>query len=391
MKPFPNKRTTNLMMMFTSRRTCAIGAGVIALSAAAFMFTGTESSAAHDQKPAKMASITVDVVAPVQSTFDRAIGATGTVTARDELIIGSDASGVRLTEVLVEVGSVVAKGQLLARADDAQLRAQLAQQDALVKQAEIELTQAKSNFERAERLKDSGVYSVETAETRKTSALAARAKLDLALAQRRELEVKIGYTRVVAPAAGVISKKSATVGVVVQPGGEMFRLIRDGQLEWLAELPNHSISRVQPGSTVRVMVDDGRAIEAKVRMLAPTIDTGTRNGLVHVALPKDAPFKAGGHARGEILIDNARALALPESAVLTRDGYAFVYVIGTDEVAHMTKIGTGARQRGLVEVTAGLDAGAQIVGTGAGFVKDGDLVRIAPANATRVAQIGERS
>jgi RND family efflux transporter MFP subunit len=392
MKPYPSKRTISLLMALTSRRGAAIGVGVIALSAASFFFTGHESAAAPEHKPAtNTASVTVNAVAPVQSTFDRTIAATGTVTPRDELIIGSDASGVRLTDVLVEVGSTVAKGQLLARADDAQLRAQLAQQDALVKQAQVELDLALANADRAERLKDSGVYSVETAQTRKTSALAARAKLDLALAQRRELEVKIGYTRVVAPAAGVISKKAATVGAVVQPGAEMFRLIRDGQLEWLAELPNHSIGRVQAGSAVRVMLDDGRAIDAKVRMLAPTIDANTRNGLVHVALPKDAPFKAGGHAKGEILIASAQALAIPESSVLTRDGYSFVYVIGGDAVARMTKIETGARQRGLVEITAGLEPHARVVGTGAGFVKDGDLVRVAPDSNPRIAHAGGRS
>ena len=377
--------------ILSSRKVLAVSATAIALSAAAWFFEGRHSSAASEPTPARTASMTVGVVSPSETRFDRAIAATGTVTPRDELIIGSDASGVRLTEVLVEIGSVVEKGQLLARADDAQLRAQLAQQDALVKQAQVELAQAQANFERAERLKDSGVYSTETAETRKTSALAAKAKLDLALAQRRELEVKIGYTRVTAPSAGVISKKSATVGAVVQPGVEMFRLIRDGQLEWLAELPNHSISRVQPGSPVRLALDDGRTIEAKVRMLAPTIDTNTRNGLVHVALPKGTPLKAGSHARGEILVDNARALAIPESSVLTRDGYPFVYVVGADEVARIAKIQTGARQRGLVEVTTGLAPDARVVGTGAGFVKDGDLVRVAPDSDTRVAQAGGRS
>ena len=390
MKSYPSKRTVRLALMLTSRRSLAIGVGVIALSAAAFMLSGHDSSAATKNNPARpAATLTVDLVAPSQMTFDRAIAATGTVSPRDELIIGSDAAGVRLTEVFVEVGSIVEKGQLLARADDAQLRAQLAQQDALVKQAQVELTQAQANFDRAEKLKDSGVYSVETAETRKTSALSAKAKLELALAQRRELEVKIGYTRVVAPASGIISKKSATVGAVVQSGAEMFRLIKDGQLEWLAELPNHSISRVRPGSSVRVILDDGQSVEARVRMLAPTIDANTRNGLVYVTLPKSAPFKSGSHARGEILIDYSRAIAIPESSVLTRDGYSFVYTVGEDQVAHAIKIETGGRQHGLVEVTAGLQPEARVVGTGAGFVKDGDLVRVSP-DATRVAKVGGR-
>jgi RND family efflux transporter MFP subunit len=370
----------------------AIAIGAIALGGTAFAISHQhERRAARDNKPAATASVTVDIVKPVATTFDRTIAATGTVAARDELVIGSDASGLRLTEVRVDVGSVVRRGQLLARADDAQLVAQIAQQHAQIKQAEVELKQAQLNLERAERLKESGFYSVEMFQTRRTSAESAAAKLDLVKAQLTELQVKLAHTRFVAPADGVIAKRSATVGAVVQPGAEMFRIIKDGEIEWLAELPSHSIARVESGALARIRFDDGRVIEARVRMIAPTMDAASRNGLVHVALPVGSPLKAGAFAKGEILIANAPALAMPESSVLTRDGYAFVYVVGADDVARMTRIETGARQRGLVEVTAGLKPDARIVGTGAGFVKDGDLVRVEPATSPRLARNGESS
>jgi hypothetical protein len=123
-------------------------------------------------------------------------------------------------------------------------------------------------------------------------------------------------------------------------------------------------------------------------MVAPTIDAGTRNGLLHVTLPAGAPVKAGGHLRGEILVNSAEGLALPESSVLTRDGYSYVYVVGTDDVARLARIETGGRQHGMVEVLAGLPAGARVVNTGAGFVKDGDLVRVASDSSQRIAQAG---
>ena len=370
------------------RRIVFVCIGAIGVGAATMALFGQESTAAQVQKK-PVASITVTATAPAEATFARQIAATGTIQARDELLIGSDATGVRLTEVLVDVGSVVQKGQLLARADDAQLQAQLAQQVAQVKQAEAEKVQADANLERAEQLKDSGVYSLETVQTRRTSALSASAKLELAQAQRRELEIKIGHTRVHAPSAGVISKRMATVGAVVQQGTELFRLIRDGQLEWRAELPNHSLAKIQEGTPARILLDDGRAIEARVRMVAPTIDAATRNGQVHVALPRGAALKAGGHARGEILIASAQALAIPESSVLTRDGYPVVYTVGGDRIARLTRIETGARQQGMVEVSSGLRPGAQVIGTGAGFVKDGDLVRIAPMTAGHATQGGK--
>jgi RND family efflux transporter MFP subunit len=185
----------------------------------------------------------------------------------------------------------------------------------------------------------------------------------------------------VAPAAGVISKKMATVGAVVQQGSELFRLIKDGELEWRAELPSHSLQRLSEGDKARIATDSGEWVETTVRVVAPTIDTATRNGQVYVSLPKNAPFKAGAHARGEILLGQSPALSVPESSVLARDGYPYVFIVGPDGIAHQTKIETGARQNGRVEVNAGISVDVRVVAAGAGFVKDGDLVRIAPTVA----------
>jgi HlyD family secretion protein len=355
----------------------ALSIGAIVLASGTAALIGRPTAAASKAAPAP--SITVSLVSPQAASFARAIAATGTVTARDELVIGSDASGVRLLEVLVDVGDSVRKGQLLARGDDSQLKTQLAQQIAAVKQAEADYALAKSNLERAERMQ--GFFSPETVQTKRTSEATAAAKLELANAQREELQVRIAHTRVVAPAAGTISRKAATIGAVVQQGTELFRLIKDGELEWRAELPSHSLVRVQQGAQVRIAVDNGRFVDGTVRMVAPTIDTTTRNGVVYVALPRDASIKAGAHARGEILMGSSQALSLPESSVLARDGYPFVFTVGTDNVAHLVRIETGVRESGRVEVSTGLQADVRVVAAGAGFVKDGDLVRIAPTVA----------
>jgi RND family efflux transporter MFP subunit len=351
----------------------AISIGAIVATAGAFALYSGKPSAA--QKPAApVASVTVGVTTPEITTFSRVVAATGTVSARDELVIGSDASGVRLFEVLVDVGSVVRKGQLLARADDSQLRAQHAQQAAMVKQAQAENEQAQANRERAERLTD--FFSVEIVQTRRTSAATAAAKVDLAIAQLAELEVKIAQTRVFAPADGIISRKSATVGAVVQPGSELFRMIRAGELEWRAELPSHSLALIQAGAVARIVLDNGDSLHSTVRLVAPTMDSATRNGQVFVSLPKNISLKAGGYARGEILIEQAESLSVAESSIVTRDGNSFVFTVSEKSIAQLTPVVPGARQRGRVEIRAGLRVQDRIVGTGAGFVKDGDLVRI---------------
>lgn len=321
-------------------------------------------------------ALTVQVTTPRQVTMARTIVASGSVAARDELLVAADAQGVRLVQVAVEVGHAVRRGQLLALGDDAQLQAQLAQQEAQIRDKRAELAQAAANLERAERIKDSGVYSAEAVQTRRTAAESAAARLDLVLAQKRELEVRIAHTRVLAPADGVIVAKSATVGTVMQPGMELFRLIRAGEIEWRAELPDHALAAIQPGTPARVRIDDTRSVEGRVRLVAPTVDARTRNGLVHVTLPAGTPLRAGGHAQGELQVGEAQVWTLPEAALLSRDGHALVYVIGDDGTASAQRITTGARRGGLVEVR-GLAPTTRVVATGAGFVKEGERVRVA--------------
>src|SRR5262245_4999777 len=133
-----------------SRRNIVIlTAALVVVGAAGVLVAPARIGTAAPKPAAPQPSITVDVVTPASTTFARNFAATGTVRARDELVIGSDASGVRLLEVLVDVGSTVQRGQLLARGDDATLQAQLAQQDAAIKQAQAELPQARSNVQRS--------------------------------------------------------------------------------------------------------------------------------------------------------------------------------------------------------------------------------------------------
>jgi RND family efflux transporter MFP subunit len=373
---------------FATRRTAIAAAIAVAFGAGVAKFSSSEAEPAP---AAPAASISVSVLNPAPARFDRAFAATGSIRARDELVVGSDNSGLRLTEVLVDVGSLVRRGELLARADDDQLKAQVAQQRAQVKQAEGQLALARANARRAVELREAGVYSDETYELRQTDAVVAEATHELAVARLRELEIMAARTRIVAPADGVVSSRTATVGAVIQPGAELFRLIKDGSLEWLAELPSQSLGQVGAGAAARVVLDDGRTLDATVRLVEPTMNSNTRNGLVHVALPHGTGAIAGSHARGRILLGSVEALAVPESSVFTRDGYAFVYAVMADGIARRAKVEVGARQGGLVEVSAGIDAQTRVIGTGAGFVKDGEVVQIVPADAQRVAQAGESS
>jgi HlyD family secretion protein len=367
----------------TERRGCWTLAPVVAAGLLAAVIGLAAPSPASPQAEARAAAaepsaatLAVEVVSPRRVNMPRSLAASGSLAARDELVVGSDAAGVRLVEVLADTGTTVRLGQLLARGDSALLQAQRLQLEAQVRQARAELAQARANLERAERVEDAGVYSVEFVQTRRTAAESAQARLELALAQQAEVDVRIAQTRVVAPADGVISRRTATVGSVTQPGAELFRLIRDHEVEWRAEVPDHAIAQLKPGMAARLRVEDGREVEGRVRLIAPTVDARTRNGLVHVSLPRDAGLKPGAHAQGEFVTGQAEILTLPEAVLLSRDGQAYVYVIGADGKAHATRVDVGSRRAGRVEVR-GLAPDARVIATGAGFVKDGEAVGIA--------------
>ena len=369
-----------------TRRTIALAVGAMLLGATALTLAARSGRDTPAAVPLAAASLTVEITTPRTMALARTVAASGSIAPRDELIVGSDANGVRLVDVRVDVGRSVKRGELLALGDDQQLQAQRAQQLAQIRQARAELGQAQANLERAERIEDSGVYSVEQLQTRRTNAEAAAAKLELAEATLRELDVRIAHTRVVAPADGVIARRSATVGAVMQPGTELFRLIRDAELEWAAELPAHALGQVEAGAPVRLRGPDGRSVEAAVRLVEPTLDARSRNGIVRVALPRGTALKSGSHVDGEIAIGRAEVMTLPESVVFHRDGHAWIYVIGDGDVAMLTRIQTGARRDGRLEVVAGVKPGALVVATGAGFVKDGERVRVATAPAGQGAR-----
>jgi RND family efflux transporter MFP subunit len=191
---------------------------------------------------------------------------------------------------------------------------------------------------------------------------------------------------VLSPDDGVISARAATVGSLTQPGQELFRLIRGGRLEWRAEVTASELGRIRPGLAVHIVPPGsaaGERIAGTVRMVAPTVDPQTRNALVYVDLPADAPARPGMFARGEFQLGTGSALTLPQSAVLLRDGFSYVYRIEPDAKVQQVKVSIGRRSGDLVEITGGLEPGARVVASGGAFLADGDSVRIVESQAKK--------
>ncbi len=346
------------------------------------------SNAADDKKAAApRPALTVTTAKPEQSRLPLSFAANGNVAAWQEAVIGSESNGLRLQEVKVNVGDVVKKGEVLAVFDSAPVEADVAQAKAAVQEAEANASAARADAKRARALQSSGALSEQQITQYMTAERTAAARVASAKATLAQQQLRLKYTKIVAPDAGVISARNATVGAVAGVGAEMFRMIRQGRLEWRAEVTAAELPRIKPGQKAVVQAAGGTQVQGRVRTVAPTVDAQSRVALVYVDLPPalsaNAPLKAGMFASGQFALGESAALTVPQQAVAVRDGFAYIFRLNADGRVSQLKVATGRRLGDRVEVTDGLPADALVVTSGAGFLNDGDLVRNVPTLAAR--------
>jgi RND family efflux transporter MFP subunit len=281
--------------------------------------------------------------------------------------------------VKVNVGDVVKRGQVLATFAPATVQADVAQIRATVAEAEATLAEASANAARARSLQATGALSESAINQYLTAERTAKARLEAQRAAAQVQQLRLSQTEVLAPDNGVISARSATVGAVLPAGQELFRMIRQGRLEWRAEVSSVVMGSLKPGVSASVTPPNGAPIKGVVRMVAPTVDPQTRNGLVYVDLPNPGTARAGMFARGDFEVGSGSGLTLPQSAVLLRDGFSYVLKVGPDSKITQVKVGVGRRVGDRIEITSGVDAATRVVAAGGGFLGDGDLVRVVDA------------
>jgi RND family efflux transporter MFP subunit len=328
-------------------------------------------------------ALTVALIPLQREDWPRTLVAQGNITAWQEAVVGGELSGFRIIEVLVNVGDRVRRGQTLARVNAEAVTTDVAQAGAAVAEARAVLAEATSNAARARDLATKGFVSPQAATQTATAEQTAIARLAAAEARLKAEEVRFAQTQVLAPDDGTISARTATVGAMTQPGQDLFRLIRGNRLEWRAEVTASDLDRLAPGMEAIVRLPNGGEVRGKARMVAPTVDPQTRNAIVYVDLPvaESSPARAGMFARGEFELGRAVALSLPQSAVVQREGFAYVFRLDAGNRVVQTKIGIGRRVGERIEVTDGLPPEAQVVASGAGFLADGDVVRVVPTPA----------
>ena len=368
----------------------AIVLGVLAACGAAALIAAPNSRAADDKKAAPLKpALTVTTIRPSPASLPIQLAANGNVAAWQEAIIGSETGGYRLNEVRVNVGDVVKKGQVLAVFSGDSVNADVAQAKAALLETRANAAEATANAARARTLQSSGALSAQQISQYMTAEQTANARIAASQATLSAQQLRLKYTQVVAPDSGIISARTATVGSVVGVGTELFRMIRQGRLEWRAEVVAADLARIKPGMRAVVTAASGEKLTGKVRMIAPTIDAQTRSALVYVDLPTslatNAPFKAGMFASGQFDLGVSNAMTVPQQAVVVRDGFSYVFRLNPDQRVSQLKVSTGRRLSDRIEVTAGIKNDDLVVVGGAGFLNDGDLVRNVVAAAPAVA------
>jgi HlyD family secretion protein len=319
-------------------------------------------------------ALVVNVVKPQMASISKKLQANGNVLAWQEASIGTETNGLRLNQVLVNVGDMVKRGQLLASFSSESITADLAATQASVAEADAALSDARANAARARQIQESGAISQQQIAQLLTAEKTAAARLQAAKAQLKVQQIRLKNTQLVAPDEGVISARSATVGAVAAAGQELFRLVRKNRLEWRAELPAADLASIRPGMSASILAGTV-AVKGTVRIVAPTVDASTRNGLVYVDIPLGSLLKSGMFASGTFELGSSDALSVPQQALVVRDGFSYLYVVSGDRVASL-KVKTGRREGDRIEVLEGVKPEMQIVASGAAFLSNGDLVKV---------------
>ncbi|MBG6073459.1 MULTISPECIES: efflux RND transporter periplasmic adaptor subunit [unclassified Polaromonas] len=413
------------MQKFKLKPLVVISFVVVALAAGAFFYVSArkpEATAAGAQTAPKPA-LTVTAALPETTRLPIRLSANGNIAAWQEAVIGAESTGLRLTEVRVNVGDVVKAGQVLATFSTDSVQADVAQARASLLEAQANAADAAGNAERARSLQSSGALSTQQINQYQTTEKTAKARAEAAQAVLGAQQLRGRQTQVLAPDSGVISARTATVGSVVGSGAELFRMIRQGRLEWRAEVTSAELGRIAIGTPVSVVPASGGELRGRVRMVAPSVDPQTRAALVYVDLPamtrasaglsspagaaepalpgrrRSAPSGGsaahevasvgaalpGMFARGEFELGATDALTVPQRALVVRDGFNYLFRLGEGNRVSQLKVQTGRLAGDRVEVVSGLPADTRIVVNGAGFLNDGDLVRVAQESESNTA------
>lgn len=362
MLPGLNMGTRRLRLASGLLAAMTLGAGLQACS-------GT-----HDEKDKKTESaqqVSVNAAVVGEASAPMTITGSGTVTAWQEVPVGAETGGLTAVALLVDEGAFVKQGQPLLRMNDVLLQAQL-------KQAKANYDQANKAYERANTLFKQGWLSAAALDQAQAAMLTTQAGMETA-------QTQLSLATVRAPVSGVVISRKAVLGQVVNPGAELFRIVRDGRIELNLEVVESQLSMISTGMSATVSSTSTGAVTGNVRIVTPQVDPATRLGYARITVPWESGLRPGMFATGAINVGTQNVISVPQVAVVYSENKPGVFVIGANNKAQRRPVNLGGQTGQQVIVREGLQAGERIVTTGAGFLNDGDTVKIQASAAAPAA------
>lgn len=328
----------------------------------------------------------------------------GSLVARNEVLVFPHSGGFAITELAAEVGDSVTAGETVARLDDRTLRLRVTQAEAVLANARAGLNQAESQvnataaqlrqanqvLERLRSLRASGTATqsaLDEAETAQLGAAAsaqsaadgvqaARAALQQAQASLDVAQLDYANARITSPVAGVVSARNGQIGAIASTGGEpIYRIIEEGTVEAVAEVIETELVLLSPGDPAALQIAGLPPVTGQVRLVAPTVSATTRLGEVRIALEARDGLRPGLYVGGRIVAEDRQGLAVPVSAVLRDAQGAYVLRLGEGDTLERRSVTTGIAWDGWQEVTEGLAEGDEVVARAGAFFGEGDVVR----------------
>jgi HlyD family secretion protein len=361
------------------KRLALIGAviiGILAIGIAYMMMSGSD-------KPAETAAAggagqvpTVTVVVPGRSQVGRTVTASGALAARRDQPVGIAGEGGQVTRVLVDAGSWVGQGQVLATVERSVQSQEAAQLAAQVKVARADAALAQNELNRSQALLGRGFVSKADIDRKRAARDAASARVQVAQAQFAASRARIGRLDIRAPTSGLILARSVEVGQVVGPGsGALFRLALGGEMEMRAQLSQQDLAFVRPGMPATVTpVGLDQSFSGSVWQVAPVMDPQTRQGEVRIAVPYGPAIRPGGFAEAKIGAGSTTAPLLPQSAVLSDDKGNYVYVVNSKNVVERRAVRVGSVDDSGVTIVEGLSGQEAVVLSAGPFLNPGQKV-----------------
>jgi len=340
----------------------------------------------------EQAVLSVETVTPSQDSIGNNLRADGTISPKDTANVSAKVNGVAIEQVLVEEGQQVKAGQVLAVFDSDAAEQQILQAEAEVAEAEATLANASADAARVLPLIDIDAISRQEADRYRTAELQARAALQASKARLSNQKLNLNNSQVIAPVSGIISKKMAEVGMV-SAGEPLFTIIKNGILEWQADIDPKLIGEVTVGTPVRVSLPNNQSVMGQVSRIAPTADNN-RQITIYASLNKDPAARSGMYQTGEFLLGSASAQTIPNAAIVSNDGYDYVMLVTDIKTQggktlgriQQQRVTLGERLGDKVAVTEPLPADSRLVKQGGSFLNDGDLVRVVNDNTSQQAQ-----